>query len=334
MLGREQLLETLMQLARRSGPRTRPELLMTTLRVALALGEADGAALLYGQGRKFGRLTLRANDAHPTPGDRDQPSPFERGILRVGQVRAVGDLAESRRALESGCPGVDAGPALFLPWRAHDRESGLLALYRKRGGPRFTARDARQFAVLVSWLGSALENVRLGENLERLAITDDLTQVYNYRYLKSALRREIKRAIRFRQQLSIVMIDVDNLKGYNDRNGHIRGSHLLREMAQLFATQVRSWDLVAKYGGDEFTVILPQTDRAGASTVAERLRASVEAHAFPLTERGTITVSLGIATLPDDGDTSATLIEASDRALYRAKRNGRNRVEGDVRSAA
>ncbi|MEO5618506.1 MAG: GGDEF domain-containing protein [Candidatus Eisenbacteria bacterium] len=152
--------------------------------------------------------------------------------------------------------------------------------------------------------------------------------------MKSALRREIKRAGRFGQQLAVIMLDVDNLKNYNDRHGHLRGSHLLREMAGILAAQVRSFDLVAKYGGDEFTVILPQTDREGARVVAERMRVAIERHAFPLVAAGSITVSSGISVFPTDGGDVSSAIQAADRALYQAKRAGRNRVEiGEVKAA-
>jgi diguanylate cyclase (GGDEF)-like protein len=181
--------------------------------------------------------------------------------------------------------------------------------------------------MLSAWASVALENLRLAENVERLAVTDDLTQVYNYRFLKTALRREIKRAGRFRQNLSLVMIDVDNLKSYNDRHGHMRGSHLLKEIAALLAAEVRSFDLVAKYGGDEFTLILPQTEREGAMIVGERVRVAVEGHTFPLAAPRSITVSLGVAVFPNDAADASGLIQASDRALYQAKQQGRNRVE-------
>ena len=165
-------------------------------------------------------------------------------------------------------------------------------------------------------------------------MTDDLTQVYNYRFLKTALRRETRRAARYNQELALVMIDVDNLKAYNDRNGHMRGSMLLREIARLFTTQTRSWDLVAKYGGDEFTLILPQTGMEGAMVVAERMRAAVENHTFALADRGSITISLGVAVFPHHGSDSISLIRAADRVLYQAKRSGRNRVAACETKAA
>src|SRR5262249_34246665 len=149
------------------------------------------------------------------------------------------DLGASGVSPAATCPGVSPGPALYVPLRLQDGQSGYLAAHRSEGSPRFTGRDARPLALLAAWTAVSLDNLRMSENLERLAVTDDLTQVFNYRYLKSALRREVKRATRFRQPLSVLMVDVDNLKHYNDRNGHLRGSHLLREIAQLFAKQVR-----------------------------------------------------------------------------------------------
>src|SRR5262249_38211969 len=137
---------------------------------------------------------------------------------------------------------------------------------------------------------------------------------------------EMKRAARFGQELSLVMLDVDNLKDYNDRHGHLRGSSVLKRVARLLAEQVRSFDLIAKYGGDEFTLILPQTGREGALAVAERMRMAVAAHAFPLAPPGNITISLGVASFPVDARDGRELLRAADAALYRAKQEGRNRT--------
>jgi len=328
MLARERTLDSLLEFADQLHVATPSDLPDQALKAALQMFEGEGAALLLARHRTHERRIWCVSGAAPTITPANLPaSEFCRMVLRTGHPMAVPDLqADARVGLEDRCPGVAAGPALFVPLRLRERAVGVLCVYRPHGRERFSPDEVRLASLLASCTAMMLENRRLAEGLAKMAVTDDLTQVHNYRFLKTALRREIKRAGRFNQQLSLLMIDVDGLKGYNDRNGHMRGSLLLKEIAGLFAQNVRSWDLVAKYGGDEFTVILPQTGREGALVAAERLRAVVEGHAFPLVPQGAITVSLGVATFPEDASDAIGLIRASDRALYEAKQKGRNRV--------
>lgn len=328
MTSRDRAVEALLQLSGQSAGRDRTELLTESLRCSLQLLDAAGATAVLPQGRGASAWMLVRDRAAPESAARAALSTDLSRRLRLGRPLVCDDwTADGRIGREEGCPGIEAGPALFLPLRIREQEPGYLALFRARGERRFAPDEARTALLLAAWLSAALENLRLAERVEKLAVTDDLTQVFNYRFLKSALRRELKRAARFQQPLSIIMIDVDNLKAYNDRHGHLRGSYLLREMAGVLAQHVRSWDLVAKYGGDEFTIILPQTEEEGALTAAARLRTAVEEHAFPLAAPGQITISLGVACFPGDGVTFSQIIAAADRALYHAKRTGRNRVE-------
>lgn len=160
---------------------------------------------------------------------------------------------------------------------------------------------------------------------------DDLTGLATHGAFKERLEREFHRATRYRRPVSLLMVDVDYFKHYNDHFGHPAGDRLLRRVGRMVAGELRRVDFGARYGGDEFSVILPETPKAAAAIVAERIRRSIEKHPFLHRESqplGCVTVSVGVATYPEDAAAGVKLVEAADRALYRAKNDGRNRVWG------
>lgn len=166
--------------------------------------------------------------------------------------------------------------------------------------------------------------------LQELSVTDGLTGAYNHRYFYAKLEEEMKRAERYCHPLSLIMSDIDYFKNYNDAHGHIEGDNVLKGVAACIKKNVRDEDIVARYGGEEFTVILPETGKKDAGETAERIRRYIQAQMFPNKETqpgGSLTISLGIAVFPEDAADPKGLIEKADAALYRAKENGRNRVE-------
>lgn len=167
------------------------------------------------------------------------------------------------------------------------------------------------------------------EELRRLAITDGLTGLYNYRYLKDQLNQELNRAHRHELNISLVMIDIDYFKHYNDTNGHPAGDQLLKKMGHLLKNNVRNIDLAARYGGEEFALVLIETNQEAANIVAEKIRKLVEDHKFAHESSqpdGKITISAGVATFPDDAEDFDTMVAVADQRLYRAKQSGRNTV--------
>jgi diguanylate cyclase (GGDEF)-like protein len=172
---------------------------------------------------------------------------------------------------------------------------------------------------LASQAAVAIRNTRL----EELSFRDSLTEVHNRRYFKLRIDEESRRHLRFEQPLSLVFVDVDHFKEINDRFGHATGDEVLRAVAQLLVNQSRSFTTVTRYGGDEFAILLVQTPKTGAVTYAQRMKGVIERYPFV---HGPVTVSLGVASLAEDATTADDLIAATDRALYEAKRLGRNVV--------
>lgn len=188
---------------------------------------------------------------------------------------------------------------------------------------------ARERDLLVASLTrNNAELERLNKFFRELAIRDGLTGLYNHRYFHEALSAEVDRARRYNRELSILFIDVDYFKSYNDTHGHQKGDELLKELAELLQANVRDSDIVARWGGEEFVVMAPETNCNKAKEMAEGLRAKVAAHPFNNRETqptGCMTVSVGVASLLADG-TDRSLVFRADKAVYAAKGKGRNAV--------
>ena len=204
---------------------------------------------------------------------------------------------------------------------------GLVGLGRRLTGAPMREGDHELLATVAGLAANALQN----SHLYVLAIFDGLTRVFNHRYFMRRLREEFQRAKRYVEPLSLLMVDIDHFKKYNDTHGHLRGDRLLAELAEMVMTSLRrDVDIVARYGGEEFTCILPETDAAAALEAAERIRRRVEAWGAERdgsAQQSPITISVGVSTFESDWPTTAEqFIEQADRALYAAKRGGRNRV--------
>jgi diguanylate cyclase (GGDEF)-like protein len=238
-------------------------------------------------------------------------------------ARAAAARMESLRKTEQG------RHILALPLISGERVMGVLEAVREGEGARhFTKRETELLCALAAPLSSALANsVRIAE-AERLSQTDDLTKLHNARYLRQFLLVELRRARRYGSSVSALFFDIDDFKSINDAHGHLVGSHVLMEMAAVILSSVRDTDMVARYGGDEFVVVLPETPIEQAMYVAERVREKIAHHAFTGGRRLrlNITASFGVAAFPQHAPSPQQLVSCADAAMYEAKAAGKNRV--------
>lgn len=174
-----------------------------------------------------------------------------------------------------------------------------------------------------------LELERAKLQLQQLAVTDGLTGLYNYQYFKHKLQIEVARSLRHNLPVSLLMMDIDFFKMYNDHFGHPLGDRILRRFSNLLFEHIRQIDILARYGGEEFALILPGTSRENANFVAEKLRKLIEQSYFPLSEKlpfGRVTMSVGVSCFPSDAKNEIEMVHLADQALYKAKKEGRNRT--------
>lgn len=210
------------------------------------------------------------------------------------------------------------------PIKSRGRLIGILALGKKKSNRLYLSEDIELIKSMSNQAGIIIDNARLYSQAVTWANTDGLTELYNHRHFHERLDQEIARGSRFGSIFSLILLDLDHFKTFNDNYGHLAGDEVLRRMGRCLESSIRSVDMAFRYGGEEFAVILPGTRLNDALKAAERIRNTIEAKASP----GTIpvTASLGVATWPIDGMTKQDIIGRADAALYQAKQGGRNRV--------
>lgn len=217
---------------------------------------------------------------------------------------------------------------ICVPIKINEQILGVIELVNKTTGEPFKKEDLDLLMRLVDHTAIAIERTSLYQKMTELAITDDLTKLFNTRYLNRTIEIEIQRASRYNSSLSLVFMDIDHFKRINDTYGHIIGSKVLVEMGQLLLRNLRTVDIVARYGGDEFVIVLPQTSPKAAAQIAERMRKAVEQNTF-LKKEGyalKMTASFGVASYPGSANSKEELIKLADEAMYRVKYQTRNAV--------
>jgi len=190
-------------------------------------------------------------------------------------------------------------------------------------------KDEGDFAILANQLALALKRIRLYKDVEKMASTDALTRLHTRRHLMERFEEEFARAKLRKAPLSLLMLDVDHFKRVNDQYGHLAGDMVLREVGRIVAGHIREIDIAGRYGGEEFCAILPDTDKPGAMHAAERIRTAVNDEKIKAYDASlNVSMSIGVATFPEDAQHLDELLDKADWALYRAKKQGRNRVVG------
>jgi two-component system, cell cycle response regulator len=254
-------------------------------------------------------------------------------VMNRGQEFAAADLKRDTRITDAS-----VGTVLAFPLSSRGRRIGaLIALdpLPSTREPRLAAGMLRAVRILLEPAAVALDNALLLKRAEALSVTDDLTRLYNSRYLNQVMRRETKRASRSGRPLSLLFIDLDGFKAVNDTHGHLFGSRALVEAAAVIRQSARETDVVSRFGGDEFALVLPDTGGEGAYAVGERIRERIAAHRFLVGDGLDIhlTVSIGVATLPDVAASAEELVQAADKAMYMVKDSGKNGIQAAIAPA-
>jgi diguanylate cyclase (GGDEF)-like protein len=303
--------------------------------ITTMLGETMGyqefAVLLLDE--KKGEMRVKSTWGFANPNEIERIA-FRRGegiswvAAETGRFVLIPDTSRDNRYLHYKGKQLTEGSFLSIPMKYKDKVVGVLNFSRP-GVNAFPDSEVNFLTSVANQAAVAIINASLHQTTVELSITDQLTSVFNRRYFDRKLNEEVQAASRYGASVSMVILDIDHFKAFNDRNGHLAGDDALQRVAEVLMNKTRRVDTVARYGGEEFCVILPKIRKKNAFDVAEKLRKAVQNTRFPGEEGqpgGKLTISLGISAFPEDGAEPQALIDAADIALYHSKRTGRNRA--------
>jgi len=283
------------------------------------------------------RLIVKASFGLPERGEAGRTVRLGDGIsglvAQTGQAKLVSDVSSEPRFLEVEPWWSLDGSFICVPLRIKGREAIGVLNAQKPDLSGFRLCDMDLFQSVADQVAAALENAQLYQRTRELTTRDDLTGLFNRRHFFDQLEKEVQRARRYTRSFSLLMLDLDDFKRYNDTYGHLKGDEGLKEVARLLLATTRRSDLVARFGGEEFVVILPEIKKAAAAVVAEKIRIAVEQHAFAGRDgqpEGKMAVTIGVAAYPNDSEDGLALVDLADRALYAGKELGGNRVSVSV----
>jgi len=253
------------------------------------------------------------------------PEILREEVIDKAQAKLINNLASFPKYKDMA---QNFSSLLAAPFVEKGKGIGILGVLT-RELYEFTPRELELLSSITLHAGLIIENTELLEKTKYLSITDGLTQVFNRRHFQEKLQAEIQKAKETHQPLSLIIGDIDNFKFYNDAQGHLAGDEVLKTIANILKKNTKGQDIVARFGGEEFVLILPRTDKKSAVKLAEDLREKVSEYVFPAEEKmpqKDVTITFGVATYPEDGDTPEKILSIADQRLYKGKEQGKNQV--------